>query len=238
MTQPKKVFKPLNSKRTFENIADQIKEAIFSKALKPNDKLPSERELAQQFNAGRMSVREALRTLEESGFITIKQGVEGGIFVNEMNTTGITKSLSGLISAGDLSIQEIRDARLTIESCVLESVIKHFTKKQLTKLESNIENCEKKYESRKKKKYPITSDIELGAFHILLAEISKNRFYRYLLVSLLDLYTIGVIKYVPDSKDYFKHLNQHREILNAIKSKDLEQAKDILKSHINSSLPS
>jgi GntR family transcriptional repressor for pyruvate dehydrogenase complex len=234
MEQKKDLFKPATPKRTFEDISDQIKRLIYSKALKPKDRLPSERELAEQFNTGRMSVREALRMLEESGFISIKQGANGGTFVKELDETGMTKSISGLIKVGNITLQEIKEARIAIESIILESGIRHFTEEQLAALESNIKTCEQFYMSRKKDEYPESRDEQLGKFHILIAETSKNRLYKYFVTSLLDLYVNQIIRYVPESPEYAKHLEQHREIYEAIKAKDLKRAKKALEDHVGS----
>ena len=65
-------FKPRKNKRVFEDIASQIRGAIHSGFFKPGDKLPPERELSKQFNAGRMAVREALR-LEHGAEAVVEQ---------------------------------------------------------------------------------------------------------------------------------------------------------------------
>jgi GntR family transcriptional repressor for pyruvate dehydrogenase complex len=234
MKTQKELFKPVTPRRTFEDISEQIKGLIYSRALKPEDRLPSERELAQQFNTGRMSVREALRVLEESGFVSIKQGANGGTFVKELDETGMTKSLTGLVHVGNLTLQEITEARITIETVILETGIKHFTKAQLIDLESNINICEKFNTQRKGREYPESSDEALGKFHILIAETSKNRLYKYFMTSLLDLYVKQIISYIPDSTEYAKHLDQHKEIYEAIKAKDLNQAKKALNRHVRS----
>jgi DNA-binding FadR family transcriptional regulator len=235
MRAKKTMFRPVVPKRTFEDISEQIQNLIYSKALKPNDKLPSERDLAKQFNTGRMSVREALRKLEESGLVTIKQGVDGGTVIRDLDSTGITKSISSLMNVGKLTLQEIKEARIAVESMVLESSIKHFTEKQLAALETNIKTCEQFFQKRKKNAYPNFSDKELGQFHILIAKTSKNRLFTYFITSLLYLYVNQIIKYIPDQKEYSKHLKHHKEILDAIKAKDLERAKKALEYHIQSS---
>ena len=61
-------FRPVVQKRASDAIAEQIKEMIYSGELTPEDRLPSERDLAVRLKTGRMTVREALRMLEESGF--------------------------------------------------------------------------------------------------------------------------------------------------------------------------
>lgn len=235
MEAKKILFRPVIPKRTFEDISDQIKGLIYSGVLKPNDRLPSERDLAEQFNTGRMSVREALRILEESGYISIRQGADGGIFVKELDSTGLSKSISGLMNVGSLTLQEIKEARIAIESIILETGIKRFTKNQLAALESNIHDCERFYKDRKKNEYPKFSDEQLGEFHVLIAETSKNRLYKYFVTSLLDLYVNQIIRYIPDSAEYAAHLNQHREIYEAIKAKDIKRAKKAIEEHMESS---
>ncbi len=235
MEAKRNLFRPVTLKRTFEDISDQIKGLIYSGVLKPNDRLPSERDLAEQFNTGRMSVREALRILEESGYITIKQGADGGIFVKELDSTGLSKSISGLMNVGSLTLQEIKEARIAIESIILEAGIRRFTKDQLAALESNINDCEKFYRNRKKDEYPKFSDEQLGKFHVLIAETSKNRLFKYFVTSLLDLYVNQIIRYIPDSVEYSKHLKQHRDIYEAIKAKDLKRAKKAIEQHMQSS---
>lgn len=227
------LFKPVTTKRTFEDISDQIKALIYSKTLKPQDRLPAERELAARFNTGRFSVREALRILEESGFVSIKQGADGGVFVKELDSTGMTKSISGLIAVGNLTLLEIAEARIAIESIILESVIKNITKERLATLESNINACEQlrnSTESDSKESW-----IErLSMFHILLAGFSKNRLYKYLVTSLMDLYVSHTKKLEPEITEYYRHTDQHRAIYEPIKVRDLKRAQKALRDHLRS----
>lgn len=227
----KNLFKPVTTKRAFEDISDQIKYLIFSKVLKPNDRLPSERQLAAQFNTGRISVREALRILEESGFVRVKTGAEGGIFVNELDSTGMTKSISGLIEVGNLTIQEITEARITIESIILESSMKTITKENLSALESNIIACEQfRNDGMGLSKEEWIEKLRI--FHILLAGLSKNRLYKYLVISLMDLYTAYTKKIEPPRTEYARHTAQHRAIYEAIKAKDFKRAQKALRNHL------
>jgi GntR family transcriptional repressor for pyruvate dehydrogenase complex len=229
----KDLFKPVATKRAFEDISDQIKYLIYSKALKPNDRLPSERELAARFNTGRISVREALRILEESGFVSIKHGAEGGIFVKELDSTSMTKSISGLIEVGNLTLLEITEARISIESIILESIFKTITKENLAAIESNITACEQlrnSVDGNSKESW-----IErLRMFHVLIAGLSRNRLYKYLVTSLIDLYKSYAKRIEPQIEEYHQHLDQHRAIFEAIKSKDLKRAQNALRDHLYS----
>jgi DNA-binding FadR family transcriptional regulator len=229
----KDLFKPVTTKRVFEDISDQIKYLIYSKALKPNDRLPSERELAARFNTGRISVREALRILEESGFVSVKQGADGGIFVKDLDSTGITKSISGLIEAGNLTLLEIAEARITIESVILESGIRTITKEQMVALETNLKVCEQLHDGPEDESKEIWLE-QLSRFHLLLANVSKNRLYKYLVRSLMDLYISHTNKLEPEITEYYRHTDQHRALYEAIKAKNLKQVQKVLKDHVHS----
>ena len=71
MNNPIKV-KPIQRDLLYTKIADAIMEYIKENDLKTGDRIPSERELAQEFNTSRNSVREALRVLENNGIIEVK----------------------------------------------------------------------------------------------------------------------------------------------------------------------
>src|SRR4030043_1090812 len=109
MQTRKPLFIPLESKRTFEEIADQIRELIYSGTLKPGDRLPSERELAAKFKTGRMVLREALRTLEQSGLIYIKHGSIGGAFIKEIDSSVIKGSISDMLRVGNITLQDLTE---------------------------------------------------------------------------------------------------------------------------------
>lgn len=82
MQMDPKSHKPLQSlkrKRLPEEIAGQLKDSIFSGQYKLGDKLPYESELCEIFGVGRTVVREALRSLENSGLIAVKRGYGGGL---------------------------------------------------------------------------------------------------------------------------------------------------------------
>ena len=73
----------VNRGRISDNIVTQIKNAILSDRYTAGDKLPFENELRNLFNVSRVPLREALRSLEQMGLISTKQGVFGGTFVAE-----------------------------------------------------------------------------------------------------------------------------------------------------------
>ncbi|MBW1801438.1 MAG: FadR family transcriptional regulator [Deltaproteobacteria bacterium] len=115
MNRKQDIFSHVSSPRISELIEKQIKEAIYSGYYAIGDKLPPERELAGLFGASRSIVREALRSLEKSGLLNIKTGVQGGAFVTEVNTRPIMASLEDMMQARQISHEEILQVRLFLE---------------------------------------------------------------------------------------------------------------------------
>jgi len=67
-------FKPIRLSRVSDDVTEQLKQSILLGHFKAGDRLPSERELSEEFQVSRVAIREALRALENSGFITTRQG--------------------------------------------------------------------------------------------------------------------------------------------------------------------
>jgi GntR family transcriptional repressor for pyruvate dehydrogenase complex len=226
MSEPS-LFKPLkNGKKIFQQISDQIRELIFSGALKPGDKLPSENQLASQFNTGRMVVREALRTLEQSGLLNVKQGSLGGAFVKDPDTTVITRSISDLIKIGNVALGELTEARLGIEKVILEFALVRMNKEDLNLLKKNIEDSEQKFSRGER----ATKDHI--HFHILLAKSTKNLLFEMIIESIMDVTESFLLLLKPDVKYVNNVLTYHKKIYNALKEKNLHMAEQIMEKHL------
>lgn len=222
-------FKPLTSKRVFEQISDQIRDLIFSGVFRPGEKLPSERELSIQFHVGRTALREALRVLENEGLIFIKQGSNGGSFISEPKVHKATKSAVNLFHLGDLSLQNITEARIPLEMAVLEFAADRITKADLDHLEKiNISTNE----YLKRGNTPVSG---ITNFHVYLAKATKNPVFEMLVGSIVNLVfkILGKIENREDQNATLeKHLFQHQQVLEGLKTRDLKKAKEAMKKHI------
>ena len=217
------LFKALPSKRAFDEIADQIKDLIYSKTLKPGDKLPPERDLATQFGTGRMAVREALRILEQSGLIIVKQGSEGGAFVKEADTSMATEIISGLIRRSSLTMEDVMEVRIKFEMAVLEAAIGRITESDMEMLQKRIDDAEIMIREDKEGIRPLNPFL-LGEtyadFHLILARATKNPVYEIIMDCLMRV-SHGVMTQQMIPSDRFKeHLEFHKNLYNALKYKD------------------
>src|SRR4051812_36620858 len=73
-------FRPIRTRRAFEGVCDQIRRQVADGTLQPGHRLPTDRELAEQFRITRSAVREALRSLEGAGVVEARTGLNGGVF--------------------------------------------------------------------------------------------------------------------------------------------------------------
>src|SRR5215210_9416503 len=115
MAEPHGMFAPIAVARASSAIADQIRAAIVTGQLGQGDRLPPERELAEQFGVSRVTVRDALRALEAMGLITVRVGARGGAFVTVPTGALMGQAMSDMMLMQAISPADIVEARLIVE---------------------------------------------------------------------------------------------------------------------------
>ena len=105
-------YRPIERRKVYELIADQLISQIGEQHLLPGDSLPPERELTKTYRAGRSSVREALRMLESKGLI---ESVGGGSFVVAGYANPLNSSLRLLLSLDQATMADIYELRRILE---------------------------------------------------------------------------------------------------------------------------
>lgn len=226
ITNKKTLFMPIKTKRTFEEVSKEIKKLIFKGVFKPGDKLPSESEIARQFNVGRQTVREALRLLELSGFITIQRGSTGGPFIENTILNTITNSFLDAFSTKQVTINELVIVRLEIEKALLNYIFLNVDDSDIKSLEENILQTKKDLEL---KINPYKNNIE---FHKLLAKASKNQVFVILTESIMAVIADFLSRLEPKFEVSKNTLIEHEDILNAIKEKNRNKAMILIEKHI------
>jgi GntR family transcriptional regulator, transcriptional repressor for pyruvate dehydrogenase complex len=224
------LFRPLPEKRTFKEIERQIRQSIYSKTLKPGDRLPSENELAAQFKAGRLSVREALRMLEQAGLIVVKQGSTGGSYVRELDATVAVESMIDLMWQGSVHVRDLTDVRSAIETLILQKAFKNLTESGLLALEASVQELETLVAEGRQQEYPV--DPTLTNFHMVLAETTNNPIFPIILKVLMEL-TVRVM--APPNvglERLKKHASSHRSVFDALRNRDLASGVRAMEEHL------
>ena len=220
------LFTPIESKRTFEEISSKVKSLIFDGTLKPGDRLPSELELAKQFGVGRQSVREALRLLELSGFVSIQKGYGGGPIVKDTISTRIRNLYLDAFRMEKITVAEFTSARLAIEKAILDEVIDKADDSDIKRIQANLAEAEELIADKK-----MATD-ENFDFHALLARASKNKVFIILEKSINAIHRNLRGRSTADYKTTRNAVKAHQEILDAIIKKDREKAIKLLDQHI------
>ena len=224
-TTPANSLYPLRRKRLSEAIFEQIKEKIFDGGFRPGDKLPSEGELCEIFEVGRPVVREALRSLENSGLIFVKPGSGGGAFVKKISSVTLSNTFEGIIKLDSISMEQLTEARLAVEMAMLPMLIQRIQPEDIEALEQNID------EARRHLEKGIEEPMNLR-FHTLLAGACHNPLLIKISAALLNV--LGDLAQPYELSDKGKKLvfEEHQALLDLLKSKKYDAFKEALEKHI------
>ena len=163
-------FAPVRTERTFEIIANKVRDQIRDGKLRTGDKLPPERALAQQFGTSRNAVREALRSLEHVGLISLHKGAHGGAFITDGDPSAVAQSMEDLMYLGGIALADVTESRLSIETAIVEIAAANGTTPDFDRLDQNIDQVEELTQARDME---AKTDLNIE-FHVLLAEATGN----------------------------------------------------------------
>jgi DNA-binding FadR family transcriptional regulator len=222
------VFTHVRGQRLSERVEDQIKEAIYSGRIQFGDRLPADRELARLFGVSRPVVREALRSLEQAGLLTIKPGVAGGAFLTPVTKKPIVDSLNLMIRTGQITLEDILQSRLLIEPQVAAQAARMVTAEDVRILDESQRRLEEGFS---------TEDILLEHnprpnLHRVIAQITRN----HLLIIIMDvlmskaIQRLSQIKLNAETKQVIAL--DHKQIIEAIKGRDPDAASAHMQKHI------
>lgn len=131
-------FEPIRPMRASSDVIAQIRRAILTGQYRPGDRLPTEREMAQQFGVSRVTVRDALRALEANGLVKVKVGGQGGPYVCEPDIALLSDSFGTHLQLRGTTFQELAEARLALETTAAHLAARRATPADLEALEAAI----------------------------------------------------------------------------------------------------
>lgn len=219
------MFQPIEKKRYSDRVFELIQTKIIKENLQKDTRLPSEKELAKEFNVSRSVVREALRILEISGLVDIRKGPTGGIFVSNFYHKPIKDSLSNLILSGEITTDHLFDARLLIEPHIAREAARNATRDDLREIQEVMDDSEAHFDDHVRLR---RNNLE---FHLLLARASKNPVLYLLQVSIIELMVERFLDFYDLSfeQNFFEI---HKNIFNVIKEKKPDKAGRLIEEDI------
>ncbi len=207
----KRIFRAIEKKRDFERVAEMIREKIENENLPDGLRLPRERELASELGVSRAMFREALRILDVMGYVKIKKGPKGGIFVSKKVHKPLLESLRNMAMSGKVKIEDIFDIRTTIEPEVIRQAIKNMGTHGMQRI-FNLKSAGQEHLEKNDTEKLKRTNVE---FHSLIAELSGNPIWKVLVDSLIET-LLYVTKDFLDPNFEKSVFDIHLEIANAI----------------------
>ncbi len=222
------IFKPIKPKKVSSQIAEQIRSSILAGEFNPGDKLPPERELAEMFGVSRPSVREALNILAAAGLVESYQG--GGTVVKSLVETTTGPPLSELIKAERERALDVIEVRKCMEGWTAYYAAQRALPEDVRKLEAIVAEMERNLDGFKP-----SQDLD-AHFHIVIAQATHNIVWLHLMQSIFDAMkefqqSVWRAVYLTD-EDHRNLFGHHREVFEAIRSKDPERARDVMLKHL------
>jgi GntR family transcriptional repressor for pyruvate dehydrogenase complex len=207
-----------------DQIADRILQMIKDRQLKPGDKLPPERELSTMMNVGRPALREALRALAMMNIIEIRQGT--GAYVTQLDTAQLVQHLDFVFSLNDTAIMDLFDARKIVEAGIAELAAQHITDEDITLLEASLQ---KSADSAHDPELFLLADLEL---HTLIATITRNPILIRFIESIHQLGLASRRRTGRLSGVTQQSMSDHHHIVEALKARDPEAAREAMLAHL------
>jgi GntR family transcriptional regulator, transcriptional repressor for pyruvate dehydrogenase complex len=221
-------FQPVESKSLAEAVAEQLMAMIAKGRLKPGDRLPTEPELMTQFNVGRSSLREAVKSLVVAGLLETRRS--SGTFVSDSYIDFLSQRLNWDMVLTVQDLRHIIEIRCALEEQAAALAATRATDEQKTHL---------------KRLVAAISDLQMGpekavendiAFHVAIAEASGNPLLLNMLLSVRQVLH-GYIHAGYTRRGYSSQVeaddvaDMHRPIVAAIQAGDAILAKQAMHAH-------
>jgi GntR family transcriptional repressor for pyruvate dehydrogenase complex len=219
-------LKPVDNRRLYQQIADQIRGLIKDGGFSEGSRLPPERDLAQQLGVSRPSVREALIALELEGSVEVRMGA--GVYV----CAPPERAPQSTASLGESPI-ELMQARSAFEGSVVALACGLATPEGIATVSKALAEMRAAIEENRS---PLKED---RAFHLAIAAMTGNSVMERVVRELFDGRHSPISSQLrvrsESSETWMEALREHEGILRALESRDVLAAQTAMRSHLQAS---
>ena len=224
-------FQKVQSEKLSIPVIRQIEALILRGVLKPGERLPAERDLAERLGVSRPSLREALAQLEARDLLVARPG--SGVYVADVLGSAFAPPLIHLFATHDEALFDYLALRRDLEALAAERAARLAGDIDLDLIRAIFARMEAAHDRRDPEE-EAALDAE---FHLAITEASHNVMMMHLMRSMFDLLKAGVFS---NRKILFSHrttrsmlLEQHRAILNAVVARDPMAARKAVEAHLD-----
>jgi GntR family transcriptional regulator, transcriptional repressor for pyruvate dehydrogenase complex len=225
------MFKKVKQNRMYEEIAEQIVESILRGDLAPGDKLPPEKKLSEMFGVSRVTVREAILSLEQQGLVEVRQGSRGGAYIKKMDLDAVVLQVSSALRMTNVTFTHLAEARAMLEEATLTKMkLSAFREEDLEALERNVDDAEIHFRNGENKERLITN----FRFHTLIVERTRNPILILMHKLIVNLSLTFFENVEPTSSMIENTLKEHRKVVDLLRHGKYDQAGTLCRDHIRS----
>jgi DNA-binding FadR family transcriptional regulator len=224
------VFTPVQTRRTFEEAADQIAEKVRAGELRTGDRLPGERSLATQMQISRPTLREAVKVLVDAGVLEVRRGPGGGMYVaTDVVPTALVRHSASLRLA---EIAAVLEARRLLEPRVAVLAAQRATDEDLDVMERSIDAMRELvadgWHQRHEDRF-LQLDVQ---FHLAIARAARNPTVETLMRLLFRQLEIArdMAMHVPLVPEWT--IGIHERTLAALRSGDPDEVEGVMDEHL------
>ncbi len=216
-------LRPIRKTRAYEEIVRQVQSLTASEAFKPGDRLPSERELAEQFQVSRVTVRQALSVLQAMGVIESRVG--DGTFAGGAQNSIVTV-LAPMLHPPKSTLLEQLELRRLIEPEVARLAAERASEAQIGEMRRSL--------ARQQGLLDRGQSIieEDSALHLIIARSSQNSLLVRMMESIHELLRDSREESLRARTTMERSLAGHRRIVDAIAKHDRAGARQTMLRHV------
>ena len=221
------IFTPVRTANAFEQTVERIGRAIKIGLLRPGERLPSERDLAELLALSRSTVREALRVLAEAGYLEARRGRGGGTFVAAVLPKLEARDPHDVLREIGARLPDTLRFRRVLETGAAELAAERATVDDCERLAELIDEAGTHHASD----YPAYRAID-SRIHVTLAGIAGS-LELVRAVTEVQATLSEVLNGIPRSEETITNSQaQHRRLLAALESRDRDAARVAMREHL------
>jgi len=217
-------------RRLYEEIVQQFHALIRQGTLKHGDRLPSERELSEQFKVSRSSVREAIRSLELQGLVVSRRG--SGTFINTENLEAALDLVAANLNVGEAALQDVFEMRHLMEPHIAALAAQRATDDEVAAMREILGDQQRQIDEGGT---GVESDT---AFHFALASATHNAALVKVVSAIEDILQMSRDRSLQEPGRPQRSLASHSQILDRVQLGDVDGARQAMDHHLTTVEPS
>jgi DNA-binding FadR family transcriptional regulator len=216
-------------------MVEEIKRWIAERRLGPGDKLPKEDQLQALFGVSKGTAREALKSLEVQGLVTVSTGPAGGATIGEVPLERAFQLVQNYLFFRDLDVGQIYAVRRVLEPELAAGAVPHLKDEHFEMLEKSIATCALHATSKEQARAQRQEDLH---FHDVLAAANPNELLRFMCQVINHLLRHGVAMADQPNHPAYQRLGDtnvaaHKRLLAAARRGDAERVRKLMVEHID-----